>query len=149
MTNASEISDGERKVQRKLSVVAGVEVSNYLDTILSKFSLRKATRFFGWVSRFIHHSRNPSKKMDGAMTTDEVLAAEMFWVQRTQQQAVNSEKFFEDKLQLNLQLNADRICVCCGRIQGEYPKQLNLPDSSLFTTKLVQRAHVCTLYTAV
>ena len=147
-TNASEISDGERKVQQELSVV-GVEVSNYLDTILSKFGLRKATRFFGWVSRFIHHSRNPSKKTDGAMTTDEVLAREMFWMQRTQQQAVISEKFVEDKLQLNLQLNADGICVCCGRIQGEYPKQLDLPDSSLFTAKLVQRAHLCTLHGGV
>ena len=115
VTKASEVSDGERKVQRELSVVL-VEVSNYLDTILGKFGLRKAMRFFGWVSRFIHHSRNPSKKMDGAMTTDKVLAAEMFWVKQTQQQAVNSEKFFEDKLQLNLQLNADRIWVCCGSL---------------------------------
>ena len=143
VTKASEISDGERKVQRELSVV-GVEVSNYFDTILSKFGLGKAIRIFGWVSRFIHNSRNPSKKIDGAMTTDEVLTAEMFWVKRTQQQAVNSETFVEDKLRLNLQLNADGIWVCCGRIQGEYP--LYLPDSSLFTTKLVQRAHVCTLH---
>ena len=146
VTKASEMSDGERKVQRELSVV-GVEVSNYFDTILSKFGLRKAMRIFGWVSRFIHNSRNPSKRIVGAMTTDEVLTAEMFWVKRTQQQAVNSETFVEDKLQLNLQLNADGIWVCCGRIQGEYP--LYLPDSSLFTTKLVQRAHVCTLHGGV
>ena len=146
VTKASEMSDAERKVQREFSVV-GVEDRNYLDTILSKFGLRKALRIFGWVSRFIHNYRNPSKKIDGAMTTDEVLAAEMFWVKRTQQQAVNSERFVEEKLQLNLQLNADGIWVCCGRIQGEYP--LYLPDSSLFTTKLVQRAHVCTLHGGV
>ena len=146
VTKASEMSNAERKVQRELSVV-GVEDKNYLDTILSKFGLRKALRIFGWVSRFIHNSRNPSKEIDGAMTTDEVLAAEMFWVKQTQQQAVNSERFVEEKLQLNLQLNADGIWVCCGRIQGEYP--LYLPDSSLFTTKLVQRAHVCTLHGGV
>ena len=81
------------------------------------------------------------------MTADEVLAAEMFWVKRTQQQAVNSETFVEDKLQLNLQLNTDGVWVCCGRIQGEYP--LYSPDSSLLTTKLVQRAHVCTLHGGV
>ena len=127
--------------------MVGVEDRNYLNTILNKFGLHKALRIFGWVSRFIHNSRNPSKKIDGAMTTIEVLAAEMFWVKRTQQQAVNSERFVEDKLQLNLQLNADGIWVCCGRIQGEYP--LYLPDSSLFTTKLVQRAHVCTLHGGV
>ena len=111
VTKASEMSDAERKVQRELSVV-GVEDRNYLDTILSKFGLRKALRIFGWVSRFIHNSRNPSKKIDGAMTTAEVLAAEMFWVKRTQQQAVDSERFVEEKLQLNLQLNADGIWVC-------------------------------------
>ena len=120
--------------------MVGVEVSNYFDTILSKFGLRKAMRIFGWVSRFIHNSRNAFKKIDGAKTTDEVLAAEIFWVKRTKQQAVNSETFFEDKLQLNLQLNADGVMVCCGKIQG---------DSSWFTTKLVQRAHVCTLHGGV
>ena len=46
------------------------------------------------------------------MITDKVLAAEMFWVKRMQQQAVNSEKFVEDKLQLNLQLNT--VGMCCG-----------------------------------
>ena len=45
VTKASEMSDGDRKVQRELSVV-GVEVSNYFDTILSKFSLRQAMRIF-------------------------------------------------------------------------------------------------------
>ena len=79
VTKASEMSDGERKVQRELSVVGG-EVNNYFDTILSKFGLLEAMRIFGWVSQFIHNSQNPSKKIDGAMTTDEVLAAEMFWV---------------------------------------------------------------------
>ena len=79
MTKASEMSDTERKVQRELSVV-GVKNRNDLDTMLGKFTLHKALRIFGWVSWFIHNSRNPSKKIDGAMTTDEVLAAEMFWV---------------------------------------------------------------------
>ena len=68
------------------------------------------------------------------MITDKVLAGEMFWVKRMQQQAVNSEKFVEDKRQLNLQLNA--VGMCCGRIQGKY--LLYLPVSSLFTTKLVR-----------
>ena len=61
-TNASEISDGERKVQQELSVV-GVEVSNYLDTILSKFGLRKATRFFGGLA--VHPSFSKSFQEDG------------------------------------------------------------------------------------
>ena len=74
VTKTKEMSNGERKVQRELSVV-GLEVSNYFDTFLSKFGLHKAMRIFGWVLQFIHNSRNPSKKIDRAMTTDEVLAA--------------------------------------------------------------------------
>lgn len=73
VTKASETSGTERKVQRELAVV-GVVGHNYLDTVLGKFGLRKAMRIFGWGSRFIHNSRNPSKKIEGALTTDEVLA---------------------------------------------------------------------------
>ena len=36
---------------------------------------------------------------------------------------------------------------CRGRIQGEYP--IFLPDSALYTFKLVQRAHVTTLHGGV
>lgn len=68
-------------------------------------------------------------------------------MKRTQQQAMNTEKFVEDKDQLNLQLNANGIWEFRGRIQGEYP--LYLPDSVMFTTKLVVRAHVYTLHGGV
>ena len=103
VTKASEQSDVERKVQRELYVV-GVELNNYLDTTLGKFGLRKAMRIFGWVSRFIHNSRNPSGKINGALTTDEIAARETFWVKHAQQHASKSERFLEDKEQLNLQL---------------------------------------------
>ncbi len=69
------------------------------------------------------------------MTTGEVLNQEIFWIKRTQQQAVNSEKFLEDKEQLNLQLNAQGVWECHGRIQGQYP--IYLPDCAIFTTKVV------------
>ena len=94
---ASEQSNAERKVQRELSVVGGI---NYLDTILS---LRKAMRVFGWVLLFTHKSRSPSETISGSLTTDEIAARENFWVERSEQQASESEKFLEDNEQLNLQ----------------------------------------------
>jgi hypothetical protein len=115
VTKANDVSDAERKVQRELSMV-GVEGSEHLDALLVKFGLRKALRISGWVSRFIHNSQNPSKKIDGAMTTDEVLKQELFWIKGTQQQVVNTEKFREDKEQFNLQLNTEEIWECRGRI---------------------------------
>ena len=54
------------------------------------------------------------------------------------------DHFQEDKLQLNLQRNADGVLECRGRIQGEYP--ILLPDSAHYTIKVVQRAHVTTLH---
>jgi hypothetical protein len=39
------------------------------------------------------------------------------------------------------------MAFCNGRIQGEYP--IFLPDSALFTTKVVQRAHLSTLHGGV
>lgn len=51
------------------------------------------------------------------------------------------------KLQLNLQRNADRVLECRGCIQGEYP--IFLPDSALYTIKVVQRAHVTTSHGGV
>ena len=49
---------------------------------------------------------------------------------------MNTDSFAEDKEQLNLQLNAEGLWECRGRIQGEYP--IYLPDSAVFTAKLVQ-----------
>jgi hypothetical protein len=55
-----------------------VEGNNYLDTLLSKFGLRKALRIFGRILWFIHNAQNLSKKIYKALTTDEVLSQEMF-----------------------------------------------------------------------
>ena len=56
-------------------------------------------------------------------------------------------KFISDKLQLNLQSNAEGILECRGRIQGHYP--IYLPDDCQFTEKFVERAHFHTLHGGV
>ena len=146
VTKASDTSEAEKRVLRELSAV-GVETNDVLETVLSKFELCKALRIFGWVIRFRNNCRNPSTKVTGAITTDEVVKLEMVLVNQTQQRAVNDLKFAEDKEQLQLETNENGILQCHGRIQGEYP--IFLPDSALFTTKVVQRAHLSTLHGGV
>ena len=122
-----------------MSAVA-VEASTS-DNIIEKFKLCKALRTLGWVTRFINNCRKVSTNAFGTITTDEIMKQEMVLVKQTR--AVSDVKFLEDKEQLGLALNEDGICECHGRIQGEYP--IYLPGTALFTTKIVQRAHLSTL----
>ena len=101
-------------------------------------------RICTWILRFIHNSRNSSNKIQGPLTTQEMSAQELFWIKRAQRQGLSDIHFQADKEQLSLELNADGVWECRGRIQGEYP--VYLPDSVLYTAKVVQRAHVTTLH---
>ena len=146
VTEASPQSLAERKVQRELFAV-GVEVTNDFDLLLERFGLRKAMRICAWVSRFTHNSRHPSEKVKGPLTTKEIVYQEELWIKRTQHQATITTKFTADREQLNLQLNANGVYECRGRIQGEYP--IYLPDSFPFTVEVVRRAHETTLHGGV
>ena len=145
VTKASDVSDAEKRVLREMSAVA-VEASTS-DNIIEKFELCKALRIVGWVTRFINNCRKVSTYAFGTITTDEIMKQEMVLVKQTQERAVSDVKFLEDKKQLGLALNEDGIWECHGRIQGEYP--IYLPDTALFTTKIVQRAHLSTLHGGV
>ena len=57
------------------------------------------------------------------------------------------EKFAEDKLQLNLQLNDKSIYECRGRVQGDYP--IYIPDRDILAEKLVAHMHLETLHGGV
>ena len=48
---------------------------------------------------------------------------------------------------LNLQVNAQGLVKCCGRIQGRYP--IYLPTDAIFTRNLVQKLHYETLHGGV
>ena len=138
VTEPSPEITAERKVQQELFAV-GVEGSNDFDILLERFALRKAMRIGAWISRFLHNSRHPSKKVQGPLTTPEIAAHELFLVKRAQQQGMSNANFEKDQEQLNLQPNVDGVLECRGRIQGEYP--IYLPDSVLLAAKVVQRAH--------
>ena len=52
-----------------------------------------------------------------------------------------------DRLQLNLQLNQDRLLECRGRLQGIYP--IYVPGGTIFAEKLIQHDHKATLHGGV
>lgn len=83
----------------------------------------------------------------GSRTNLAILTSEsaehIFWVNRAQQ-CCDLE---QDHLHLNLQPNQNGIPKCRGRIQGEYP--IYLPDTHLYTQKLVQQEHLWTLHGGV
>ena len=145
VTKASDVGDAEKRVLREMAAVA-VKASTS-DNIIEKFKLCKALRILGWITRFINNCRKVSTNASGTITTDEIMKQEMVLVKQTQERAVSDVKFLEDKEQLGLAWNEDGIWECHGRIQGEYP--IYLPDTALFTTKIVQRAHLSTLHGGV
>ena len=118
VTDSTPESQAEAKVTRE--VFAGTrEVTNEFDVLLEKFALWKVLR----------------------------VCATLFWVVRALNNAKGSEKFEEDKLQLNLQERQDGLLECRGRIQGDYP--IYLPDSHPFTEKLTMVSHQATLHGGV
>ena len=134
VTQASQQSDAERKVQREIFAVA-IKICDGLDRVLEKFDLHKALRVCSWVSHFVRNCQQPPEKIQGPLSTQEIPACRLFWIKRAQQQAISDGHFQKDKLQLNLQRKADGVLECRGRIQGEYP--VFLPDSALYTIKVV------------
>ena len=143
VTHATQESQAERKVQREL-FVGTVEVNHDFDHGLEKFGLRKALRVCAWILRLTYNSRHPSEKTVRPLSTQEISAQELFWIKRSQRQGTNDAKFPDDKEQLNLKPNVERVLECRGRIQGDYP--VCLPHSALYTVEVVQHTHVVTLH---
>ncbi|XP_046863151.1 uncharacterized protein LOC124456887 [Xenia sp. Carnegie-2017] len=97
-------------------------------------------RVCAWIKRFITNARRVSSRVVGPLTTDEIERQYKFWEKRVQQ----SCDCLDDKGRLNLQEDHDGIMECGGRIHGHYPVYLS--DKHLFTTKLVEDAHLQTLH---
>ena len=78
---------------------------------------------------------------------EEIDKQRVFWVRRVQENCRGGDRFEEDRLQLNLQMNKDEVLECRGRIQWDYP--IYLTDTHLYTEKLVSEAHLATLHGGV
>ena len=74
------------------------------------------------------------------LTSKTIKNVRLWWIKRVQRDS-DIEK---DREQLNLQENDQEVLPCHGRIQGENP--VYLPNTSTFTEKLVQEAHLRALH---
>ena len=83
----------------------------------------------------------------GPLTTEEISTREKFCLKRAQSDVVNTTKFSEDQLRLNLQKNKDGLFECRGRIQGEYP--IYVPCDHVLARNLVEEVHLRTLHGGV
>ena len=100
-------------------------------------ALQKGLRLCVCIQHFIRNSvTTASDRKTGLLNASEIDQQRDWWIKRAQEMCQTKDEFQEDKLQLNLQPNGQGILECRGRIQGKYPIQL--PDSHLFTYKLVQ-----------
>lgn len=119
-----------------------------LDHLLDKYPLKTVLRIGAWIYRFIYNcQKNPGRKQQGPISTQEVKRQELWWIKQAQKAAQHTSQFQADQLQLNLQLNGQQVLECRGRIIGEYP--IYLPDNHPFTQKLVFQAHLATLHGGV
>ena len=116
--------------------------------LLEKFPLRKVLRICAWISRFHENCRATQRERQyGPLTTADIRVRELWWIRKTQIEAAESPEFDKTKVHLNIQPNLDGILECRGRIDGEYPAFL--PSASIFTRKVVERAHLSTLHGGV
>ena len=92
VTQASQQSDAERKVQRQI-FAAAIKISDDLDRVKEKFDLHKALRVCTWASRFIRNCQHPSEKIQGLLSTQEITARRLFWIKRAQQQVISDDHF--------------------------------------------------------
>ena len=146
VTSATRESQAEAKATRQIFAVA-FAATDELAALLEKCSHWRTLRVCAWVSRFARNSRSPKARRMGPLTMEEIDKQRLFWVKRVQENCSGGDRFKEDRLQLNLQMNKDEVLECRGRIQGDYP--IYLPDTHLYTEKLVSGAHLATLHGGV
>ena len=118
-----------------------VDEEDEVEGVLRKFHLRKAVRVCAWMGRFAHNALRSRGKtcIEGALTTQETNQVRLHW----EKQAQKSGEVEKDRMVLNLQLNQEGLLQCRGRLQGEYP--VYLPDTSLYSQRIVEEAHLQTL----
>lgn len=67
----------------------------------------------------------------------------MFW----EKQAQDRCDLRQDRVAMNLQPDQEGLLECRGKIQGEYP--IYLPDTHMFSYRVVEEAHIHTLHGGV
>ena len=112
-----------------------------LHQVLEKHGFWQTIRITSWVARFIQNCKKGKKyRLSGTLTACETEKQVKFLVGRAQNSRLNTNKFHEDQLKLNLQKNEEGLFECRGRIQGSYP--IYLPPDALLTERIVYDKHV-------
>ena len=107
------------------------ETNETRDTLLSKYaSYWKLLRVTAFLKRFIHNCRN-HKKYKGPLMTEELHAAEKFWI--IQGQATVS------RADVGLKKDEEGILRCVGRVPHYHP--VFLPQNSKLASLIVQQVH--------
>ncbi len=143
VTSPSKESLAEAKVIKEILTIAVESEQDGLDNLIEKWDLWKAVRITAWIARFTKNCRT-KEKVTGPLTTEEINERLEFFIKRAQSRCEGKEKFEEDRLQLNLQLNERGIYECRGRVQGDFP--IYVPDEDVLAEKLVTHAHSGTLH---
>ena len=141
----------EKRTTKNLQALTTIEqpvISDVFEELLGKFPLRKVLRICAWINRFVKSCRVSSdNRKTGPLTSGEVEDSEIWWIKRTQKEAKKDPEFEDIQLQLNIQSNESGVLECRGRIEGDYP--MYLPRESIFTKKVIERAHLATLHGGV
>lgn len=84
--------------------------SNTFSNLLEKFPHRKVLRICSWISRFLGNCRATWKERQyGPLTTAKIRVRELWWIGKTQTEAVEDPEFEKTKVHLNIQPNLDGI----------------------------------------
>lgn len=68
----------------------GRDLPNLLE-LKNYSSLRKVLRVTAWIQRFVNNSRNPKKRKEGPLTSEETTNANKFWIKQAQEEVYGSD----------------------------------------------------------
>ena len=115
----------EKRLSKNLQALMTLQqqvVADLFDELLRKFSLRKVLNVSAWVNRFTKNCKVSCENREtGPLTSSEVEDRELWWIKTAQREAKEDPKFEDVQLQLNIQLNVNRVLECRGRIEEDYP----------------------------
>ena len=109
--------------------------SDFVDDLLERTALWKTVRVLAWIKRFVINYRS-NERNSGPLRTDETDEQLKLLVKRAQDDGDKSDQFQKHFQRLNLQKKEERIYVCQGRIQGEYP--IYVPSKHPVSLKIVK-----------
>ena len=119
------------KHEKQLLVKIKEETNETKDTLLSKYaSYWKLLRVTAYLKRFIHNCRN-RKKYKGPLMTEELQAAEKFWIIQAQVTVSRTD--------VGLKKDEEGMLRCVGRVPDYHP--VFLPRNSKLTSLIAQQVH--------